>query len=596
MKARVQTCGPLILFASLLVTLAGPAISTAAANPCDVPSGARRLHVRDFNAVGDGKTDDGAAIREAIKSALSGPQPVSIEFDAGKVYRITSFEDRYGFQILNGQKITLLGNGAELSLLPPNKVLQIVNSSDINICGLTVDYSPLPFTQGMVVSTDAAAGTFDLQIESGFDIPPVDDNSTTDNSRVWKFAKPYRSKGQLEKRIQITAIHGVPGTERIRVKPENRADVLRLVPNQHHLVMAMPRMGQVGTFAIRILNSARVLFQDIRVYSVPQQAFYIGDNDGPVTFSKVEQRIRPGTSRVMTGWRGVFMAKDNRAPVHWDGCYVEGASDDAFNLSATYQLVVEKLDERRWRLRDLSARRESPVYKAGDRLQVIQVGAERKRLPDTKVVSVAQDKNDLLVTLSSAIALKPEADSCSTLGDTQQSCGSRVVNLDAANEGSTIRNSTIHGNMRIRSKAVVEKVHLDGFIRITSDPTRVGPLPDGIVFRDSTLTGGVIRLGTDGNRKRKAKRNQSWTAGDRWIQNITFQNTRIGSKFRARGASFALIDTDVTWRGGKKFQLENSGPVLIRNLSANGQKVPDPMKLLRLGGNMTEKDVVIEAR
>jgi len=55
-----------------------------------------------------------------------------------------------------------------------------------------------------------------------------------------------------------------------------------------------------------------------------------------------------------------------------------------------------------------------------------------------------------------------------------------------------------------------------------------------------------------------------------------------------------LINTDVVWRRGKRFQLDNSGPILVKTLSSNGQRLSDPMSLLKLGENMTEKDVVIE--
>src|SRR6185437_13702957 len=105
--------------------------------------GARRVHVHDFHAAGDGKTDDGPAIRAALESALSGQKPASVEFDQGKTYRISSFDHTYAVQLLNAHQVTLRGNGAELLLLPPNKVMHVENSSDIGVCGLSIDYSPL---------------------------------------------------------------------------------------------------------------------------------------------------------------------------------------------------------------------------------------------------------------------------------------------------------------------------------------------------------------------------------------------------------------------------------------------------------------------
>lgn len=557
----------------------------ANAGPCDPSTGVRKVYAHDFHAVGDGKTDDGPALRAALNAVTEGTKPASLELDPGKTYRIASFEDTYALRILNTQKVTVHGNGAELLLLPPNKVLRLVDSSDINVCGLTVDYSPLPFTQGTIVATDAASGTFDLEIDEGFDVSEADGNKSRDDSHMWEFAMPYKQGRTFEKRVNVRSVHTVPGKRRMRITPTENSPSRpnNLTPNDTHLVITMPGRGQMGNFAFQILNNKRVHVEGIHIYAVPQYTFYIANNQDTVKFVNVEQRPRPGTSRVMSGWRDVFHVKDNRAPIQWDGCYIEGAFDDAFNLSAMYQVVTKKLGPKSWRLRDLG-KDGAPLYKPGDRLQAIDLIPDRKLIGESTIVSVTQNGSESDVTLSTPLPLKAMQDSCN--GD-DEACGSRIINLDAANEGSVIRNSTIFGSVRLRSKVTLEHCKLDGFLQIASTPAKEGPSPTGVIIQDCELSG-TVKIGADVNTKR------GWDDGERWAQGIQFRNNRIMAVFRAEGASFSLIDNDVIWPNPRKFDLKNCGPVYIHNLTANGTVISNPMSKISIGQNMATRDVIIK--
>jgi hypothetical protein len=585
----------------LLVFLTAVGLGAAHANPCAPSEDVRRVHVRAFDAVGDGKTDDGPAIRAALNSALTGAKPVALEFDPGKTYRVTSFDNRYALQILSTSQITILGNGAELLLLPPNMVMRIHDSSDVTICNLSVDYSPLPFTQGLVVAADPASRTFEVEIEPGFDIPVVNDAARGDQSQLWRFAKPFQSSGGFAKRINIKAARPAGGDRRITLELGNAEDVRRLTPKVTRLVMVMPGMGHAGNAVFWVMQSDRVHLEGIRLYAVPKLSFYIADNHGAITFRDVQQRIRPASNRVMSGWRGVFHVLDNRGPVQWDGCYVEGAFDDAFNISAMYQVVSEQVGANSWRLTDLSAAG-APIYKPGDRLQAIDLNPTRKLLGESRIVSVAsQGAKDTVVTLSDSLPLKAAKDTCT---NDREVCGSRVVNLDVANAGSVIRNCTIHGGARFRSRVLVERTTFDGNLRITADPTRVGPLPDGVVIRDSELSG-QIRIGSDRPSGRIAKQrghqdrggsstyHKGWDTGERWARNIILQNNRIHARLRADGASFSLIDNDITGLSRKSLQMTNSGPVYILNLTAGGVRIPNPMSRIRIGNGMTDRDIIL---
>jgi hypothetical protein len=282
----------------------------------------------------------------------------------------------------------------------------------------------------------------------------------------------------------------------------------------------------------------------------------------------------------MAGWRDVFHVKDNRTPIQWDGCYIEGAFDDAFNLSAMYQLVAEKPEPKKWTLRDLG-KDGAPIYKSGDRLQVIDISPERKLLGETTITSVSQNGADSIITVADALPVKAGQETCN---EDKQACGSRVVNLDAANQGSLIRNCTIYGSVRLRSKTTLAQSKLDGVLQIASTPAKEGPSPRDVVIKDSELSGN-IRIGSDVNTK------QNWSSGERWAQNIVFQNNKIESVFRAEGASFSLFGNEIVWPEERKFELKNCGQIYVGVLTSKGRKIINPVERVSIGENMSVKEI-----
>ena len=101
-----------------VIALPGLTFNDGAAQNPTVPQIAGHQTVRQFGAVGDGKTDDAAAIQRAVDSGLG-----SIRFDKG-VYRLTKpiliDLDRVGFTSLTGDgtaRIIMAGPGPAFRFL-----------------------------------------------------------------------------------------------------------------------------------------------------------------------------------------------------------------------------------------------------------------------------------------------------------------------------------------------------------------------------------------------------------------------------------------------------------------------------------------------
>ncbi len=117
------------------------------------------INVRDFGAIpGDGK-DDTPAIISAIK-ACKGNTNSKLLFDFGTYDIYGSQKDGRGnfkpaIDIENVTDLTIDGNGSELIGHNYSTMFHFTGCRNISIINLTVDWDPLPYTQGKVILVDS---------------------------------------------------------------------------------------------------------------------------------------------------------------------------------------------------------------------------------------------------------------------------------------------------------------------------------------------------------------------------------------------------------------------------------------------------------
>jgi hypothetical protein len=106
-----------------------------------------------------------AAISEAAAAANKAGKPAHIvlNFDKQATYRI---KRPIALKQLNG--VELNGNGAQLINTTRASTLLISGSRHVSIRDLTIDYDPLPFTQGTIASFDRAAREIIVKVDSGY--------------------------------------------------------------------------------------------------------------------------------------------------------------------------------------------------------------------------------------------------------------------------------------------------------------------------------------------------------------------------------------------------------------------------------------------
>lgn len=81
-------------------------------------SGAAVIHLEDFGAAGDGKADDGPAVRKAIDAAIKGGPGTKLVFEK-KTYRLGPGRGGNGqIRLIGVDGLTIDGNGTSLLLHP----------------------------------------------------------------------------------------------------------------------------------------------------------------------------------------------------------------------------------------------------------------------------------------------------------------------------------------------------------------------------------------------------------------------------------------------------------------------------------------------
>lgn len=321
------------------------------------------FHLFDFGAVGDGETDDGAAIRAAVAAAIqSGPGSVVV-FDEAP-YRMLRYSGARAHIMLEGvQGLTIEGNGATIIGTPYNGFLSVNKCERITMRGFVFDSDPLSFTQGDIVKADSATGELWLKLHPGYTNPIelTEQRGQKSWSRVGFTIEPDQRKlkpGPIDFIKTITEENRAEGLLHLKLE----TDRFSHINADDRFVFGLQHGGHGAHIDVR--ESSDVLLEDYTIYAAKYGMNHtLTDNRGRVRVNGAKITYKPDSDRIIVNIKDGFHVKHNAIGPIIENSLIEGIMDDAINISVCPYWVKKDLGENRYLIAEVAF---SP--RKGDRL------------------------------------------------------------------------------------------------------------------------------------------------------------------------------------------------------------------------------------
>lgn len=341
---------------------------------------AKTWNVRDFGAIGDGVADDSPAIARAIEAASqAGDAPHVVLIPAGN-YRLQTMQTTTFLRKMTDEKgdpkpltqsahllvastsnLTVRGEtGTKLimtNVYEPG--IMVLDSTNVTIEQLAVDYDPLPFTQGSIESVDLDKKQVVVKIQEGYaDLSREDFYQKLQARRMMIFDPVTRQLDhQVVAKYQLKDLKSLGDRRWQMTVTSNPLDDLK--PG-HHLFAIIARRP---AHAVMAKNSASSTFEKITVHSAPGCAFNLRDADA-IRILHCNINIPAGTDRLMTTNADGVHCKYNKTGPEIAYCHFQGMDDDAVNIGGSFARILDQKDSTTLVVH-------VQVFEPGDRLVIV---------------------------------------------------------------------------------------------------------------------------------------------------------------------------------------------------------------------------------
>lgn len=111
--------------------------------------------------------DEDLTFQQLVVRAIATSQPF-LRLPARIERSVPTIDPHVHLVISGARDLVVDGSGATLLATTLTRAINVQNSSNLTVVGLTVDYYPLPFTQGRVHSVATDNATVDVQLDAGY--------------------------------------------------------------------------------------------------------------------------------------------------------------------------------------------------------------------------------------------------------------------------------------------------------------------------------------------------------------------------------------------------------------------------------------------
>ena len=304
-------------------------------------------------------------LRDSLAPLESLPEETKEVVIEPGVYRLPE----KGLQLSGLSDVSIQAEGVTwMATNPTGSALTLRDCSNLSIQGLTIDYDPLPYTQGKITAFDREERTAEVEIDEGY--PLLSDLYLVNRMHLFepdvlenKPGSPdYYLKGferLSESRGRITFRDTEPGLDFVNVGDR---------------VAFNPRSAS----AIRVLERCSGLsFKDVTLHASPGLGVLVrfAEESGTYENFKIVPGPKPeGASeeRLMSTCADAFNAAYTRKGPVLDGCEFAFMGDDSLNLHGAVLPVLKWMDDQTFlTMRPLKNERFDLVIREGDEVRFL---------------------------------------------------------------------------------------------------------------------------------------------------------------------------------------------------------------------------------
>ncbi len=390
----------------------------------------------------------------------------------------------------NASDLEIVADGVTMICTLATRAVEIQGCTDVTLRGITVDYDPLPFTQGDVIAVNAAEGWLDVKIHAGY---PVEPNARIDlvdrQTRYRRKDAPYMWDSKAEVR---------------------EGGVLRLHNRTAAGFAQVGNLASLGGYgrniiphALAVSDSARVTLFRVTVHASNCMGIIASGGEGGHRF--LECRVVPGPlppggdqPRILSTNADAILTGPMHRGVLTEGCEIRDAGDDSWSVQSSDYVILKREGRTLW-----LASRDKMAIAAGDRLQAALEGSTAKV---ATCESVPRKTTPLAPSIQQKLArstpwsywrLSSGAENGALVkvgldSDAPWQEGDSVYDCDRQGNGFVFRNNRVRSSGRVLIKAagLIEGNHIEGPFGISVNPEAPCPAAAGvaeIVIRNNVI-------------------------------------------------------------------------------------------------------------
>lgn len=463
------------------------------------------VNVKDYGAVGDGKAYDRDAVIAAFKAAAALAEagtPSKLEFEAGKTYRINEKQDAFAlFDLDNISNFTIDGNGSTILFeRPTNSLINIEGCTNIKVKNIDVKYDERMIIWGYVKSVNEDGQSINIEIPDDSPLPADDAwaqyycSNTSDGP--WIFGNIMDSTEAVPRFLPFDALM-IKSVEKVQGR-EYKVTFKSSIAMYSSLIQEGDRFpfksrwnsydfGEYNKYGrpdfISVSYSKDVTFEGVKTTNSLLMLAPMSYNQGRITLKDCEMSLAPGA--IITSSADGVHTSSNRFGVIIDNCTFENSFDDLINTEAYCGAVTKTVD--------------SYIYETSRDIQCV-VGDEIAffNTSNHEIVGTAFLK-EIEKTEDGKYRLTVDRRVDKVVSQENSSVPTSMYNLDSANKGNIIRNSTFRNSRRhayiIRSAcSIIENNRMENNAGAATEAANEihgtgneGLVPSALTFRNNVV-------------------------------------------------------------------------------------------------------------